>query len=137
MEKHCLEWPAQSPDLNPIEHLWDEMERAVYSMDVPWSNLQQLRDAIESAWTNIPVERLTPCRMPQIIQAVLEAKGGVRPRTRWVYLINWPVSVVCIIHVQAGNLQHVNNSKSHKLFLVLLAEQLTKPKVDELNLRLV
>jgi hypothetical protein len=58
VEKHCLEhdsefslleWHEQFPDLNSIEHLWDEMERAVSSMNVPASNLHQLRDAIVSA----------------------------------------------------------------------------------------
>ena len=49
-ELSLLEWPGQSPDLNPIERLWYVMEGDVRSMNAPPSNLQQLRDAIVSAW---------------------------------------------------------------------------------------
>ncbi len=45
-----LKWPSQSPDLNPIEHLWDVVEREIRIMDVQPTNLQQLRDAIMSIW---------------------------------------------------------------------------------------
>ncbi len=44
-----LKWPPQSPDLNPIEQLWD----VICIMDVQPTNLQQLRDAITSIWTKI------------------------------------------------------------------------------------
>ncbi len=40
-----LKRPPQSPDLNPIEHLWDVVEREIHIMD-----LQQLRDAIMPIW---------------------------------------------------------------------------------------
>ncbi len=48
-----LKWPPQSPDLNPIEHLWDVVEREIHIMDVQPTNLQQLRDAIMTIWTKI------------------------------------------------------------------------------------
>ncbi len=88
-----LKWPPQSPDLNPIEHLWDVVEREIHIMDIQPTNLQQLRDAIMSILTNISEECFQHLveSMPRRIKVVLKAKG-VQPGTSKVYLINWPVS---------------------------------------------
>ncbi len=73
-----LKWPPQSPDLNPIEHLWDVVEREILIMDVQTTNLQQLRDAIMSIWTNISEECFQHLveSMKGRIKAVLKTKGG-------------------------------------------------------------
>ncbi len=70
--------PPQSPDLNPIEHLWDVVEREIPIMDVQPTNLQQLHDAIMTIWTKISEECFQHLveSMPQIIKAVMMAKGG-------------------------------------------------------------
>ncbi len=50
------------PDLNPIEHLWDVVEREILIMDVQPTNLQQLCDAIMSIWNqNLRGMFPTPC----------------------------------------------------------------------------
>ncbi len=73
-----LNWPPQSPDLNPIEHLWDVMEREICIMDVQTTNLQQLCDAIMSIWTKISEECFQHLveSTPRRTKAVLKAKGG-------------------------------------------------------------
>ncbi len=73
-----LKWPPQSPDLNPIEHLWDVVEREIHIMDVQPINLQQLRDNIMSIWTKISEECFQHLveSMPRRINAVQKAKGG-------------------------------------------------------------
>ncbi len=73
-----LKWPPQSPDLNPIEHLWDVVEREIRIMDVQPTNLQQLCDAIMLIWTKISEECFQHLveSMPRRIKAVLKAKGG-------------------------------------------------------------
>ncbi len=68
----------QSPDINPIEHLWDLVEREICIMDVQPTNLHQLRDAIRSIWTKISEECFQHLveSIPRRIKAVLKAKGG-------------------------------------------------------------
>ncbi len=89
-----LKWPPQSLDLNPIEHLWDVMEREIHIMDVQPTNLQQLRDAIISIWpkslSNVSNTLLNLCH-EELRQ--FWRKKGVQPGTSMVYLIKWPVSV--------------------------------------------
>ncbi len=89
-----LKWPPQSPDLNPIEHLWDVVEREICIMDVQPTNLEQLHDAIMSIWTKISEECFQHLveSMPRRMKAVLKAKGGPNGTSK-VYLIQWPVSV--------------------------------------------
>ena len=48
-----LSGAAQSPDLNPIQLFWDGIEREIHSIEVLRENLQELHDAIMSAWTGI------------------------------------------------------------------------------------
>ncbi len=73
-----LKWPPQSPDLNPIEHLWDVVEREIHIMDVQTTNLQQLRYTIMSIWTKTSEECFQHLveSMPRRIKAVLKAKGS-------------------------------------------------------------
>ncbi len=46
-----LAWPAYSPDMSPIEHVWDALDQRIRQrVSVP-ANTQQLRTAIEEEWT--------------------------------------------------------------------------------------
>ena len=38
-----LEWPACSPDMNPIDHAWDTLKRAAFGRDDPPTTVRYLR----------------------------------------------------------------------------------------------
>jgi len=72
-----LPWIPQSPDLNPIEHLWEELERRLRNREVPTSK-EHLFAMLNKEWRSIPpavIENIVSS-MPARIKAVIQAKGG-------------------------------------------------------------
>jgi hypothetical protein len=73
-----MKWPAQSPDLNPIEHLWEHIKHQLDKYEDPPISLHALWERVETEWEKIDK---SICQgliesMPRRIAAVLKAKGG-------------------------------------------------------------
>lgn len=75
-----LDHPPQSPDLNPIEHIWDELDRRIRVPEVrsTITDKHSLKTALERAWSTISadVTENLVLSMPRRLQAVINAKGG-------------------------------------------------------------
>lgn len=73
-----LPWPSRSPDLNPIEHLWDQLDKRVRMRQPAPQTLLQLQQALQEEWQRIPqvqIQRLIQS-MRRRVTTVLQANGG-------------------------------------------------------------
>ena len=70
-----LEWPPQSPDLNPIENLWRQLKLKISGQNP--KNRNELWMMLQEAWYSIPVEvcRKLVDSMPSRCTEVLKNKG--------------------------------------------------------------
>ena len=71
-------WPAQSPDLNPIEHLWVYLKKKLAKHETSPDRIHELWERIQVDWKEILAK---DCQnliesMPKRVQAMLKAKGG-------------------------------------------------------------
>jgi len=76
-EIEVLYWPAQSPDLNPIEHLWVYLKRRLSNYEFMPTSMHELWIRLEQEWNAIPASVCIDLieSMPRRIAAVLKAKG--------------------------------------------------------------
>ncbi|GFV83975.1 transposable element Tcb2 transposase [Trichonephila clavipes] len=49
-----MDWPARSPDLNPIEHVWDFLGRRLAARTLPPVTIRELRLVLQDEWTAMP-----------------------------------------------------------------------------------
>ena len=74
-----LDGPAQSPYLNPTEHLWDELERRLSAWPSRPKSVCDLTNALLEEWSKMPVNTLLNLvkSLPRRIEAIIVAKGGL------------------------------------------------------------
>lgn len=73
-----MEWPPQSPDLNPIENMWGLLKRRLNEYDTAPKGLNELYERVTHIWYNVITKE--ECQkvidsMPRRIEQVIKNKG--------------------------------------------------------------
>jgi hypothetical protein len=76
-----FDWPAKSPDLNPIERLWDELERRLRDKPNHPKSVPDLANALVGEWKQVPAAMFQHLveSLHRKVEAVIAAKGGPTP----------------------------------------------------------
>ena len=72
-----LEWVAQSPDLNPIENLWDHLDSKIRKRNPLPKFKKELIAIAQEEWADISLETLQHLilSLPWRVKAIIKARG--------------------------------------------------------------
>ena len=75
---HCLPWAPSSPDMNIIEHVWDQLDALIHARNPLPHNKEEMWIALQEEWENFPQSSLDKLyeSMPCRVEALLKARGG-------------------------------------------------------------
>ncbi|GFV64933.1 transposable element Tcb2 transposase [Trichonephila clavipes] len=76
-----LVWPARSPDLNPIENVWDALGRQVAGRNYPPTNKNTLIRALTEEWDKLPQQLLDKVVQSMVlrVECCITLHGGHIP----------------------------------------------------------
>ena len=77
-EVEIMDFPARSPDINPIENLWGILARQVYSGGKQYLTLHDLEKSIYKCWESIEIDILRDLilSMPERIGLIFLNQGN-------------------------------------------------------------
>jgi hypothetical protein len=76
---NLLRWPSSCPDLNPIENLWDHIDKQLRKMKP--KNVDELREIIETFWVGVAAMR---CK--KLVDSMPRGKSMSK---YWFICFNW------------------------------------------------
>lgn len=76
-EIQLIEWPGHSPDLNPIENMWNEIKRKLGRLSI--SSIDSLVEHLRTLWAEVNIEYCQNLAnsMPRRIKSVLKVHGDI------------------------------------------------------------
>ncbi|GFX09591.1 transposable element Tcb2 transposase [Trichonephila clavipes] len=87
-----MDWPARSPDLNPIEHVWDFLGRRLAARTLPPVTIRELRLALQDEWTAMPQQLIDTLilSMGRRCETCLAVREIISPTKDWMFLAGFP-----------------------------------------------
>ena len=111
---HVIDWPAQSPDLNPIENVWEHIKQQLEEVRTeirPRNDPIKYWELIEDCWKKVEISFLRKliASMPKRCADVLKCNGG--------HIDYWCVSIYLWIYFQFNSSIYFKSSKTGEIFL--------------------
>ncbi|GFU84744.1 transposable element Tcb2 transposase [Trichonephila clavipes] len=87
-----MDWPARSPDLNPIEHVWDFLVRRLAARTLPPITIRELRLALQDEWAAMPQQLIDTLilSMGRRCETCLAVREIISPTKDRMFLVGHP-----------------------------------------------
>ncbi|GFV72508.1 transposable element Tcb2 transposase [Trichonephila clavipes] len=74
-----MDWPARSPDLNPIEHVWEFLGRRLAARTLPPVTIRELRLEMQDEWAAMPQQLIDTLILSRRCETCLAVRGDHIP----------------------------------------------------------